>query len=497
MKPISSESYSAAVTRDDAHELASFGYTQQLRRTMGSFSSFAVAFSLISVITGVTANFGHGLQLVGGGVLASWLIVLCGQTLLALLLAELSNRMPLSGYGYQWTSRLMNPHYGFFVGWLLMLQFITGFPGVCATLGSQLGQWLGGDWMDSRGFVVLTLGVITLTTLIHLFGIRLASLVNDTGVWTEMFGVLGVGTILIVHALMSQPSAAVLVDTTQLGSGDTAGMAAWALSLLVGAWCLTGFEAAADMAEETHQPRKVVPRAMLLSLLSSGLAGAVLIGGTLLAMPDLKEAQAMSDPLMQTLESVVGAGWMSVIRIVILISIFACGLACMSATSRLLFSLARDSMLPGSGWLARVSSAQGAPRNAILLIFLLSSLVIVFLPRLDMITQISAVAGYMGYAGIVLAVLITRVPPPTAGFRLGAARPVLGTLAFFWVLGVVLALTVPPSEIEGFETRHLPAWSTAGGCLLGLCVYWCLVRKRLLKGRAGPPRAAASSQQRI
>ena len=59
--------------------------------------------------------------------------------------------------------------------------------------------------MDSRGFVVLTLGVtanfwswtsITLTTLIHLFGIRLASLVNDTGVWTEMFGVLGVGTIL-------------------------------------------------------------------------------------------------------------------------------------------------------------------------------------------------------------------------------------------------------------------------------------------------------------
>ena len=203
----------------------------------------------------------------------------------------------------------------------------------------------------------------------------------------------------------------------------------------------------------------------------------------------------MSDPLMQTLESVVGAGWVSVIRIVILISIFACGLACMSATSRLLFSLARDSMLPGSGWLARVSSAQGAPRNAILLIFLLSSLVIVFLPRLDMITQISAVAGYMGYAGIVLAVLMTRVPPPTAGFRLGAARPVLGTLAFFWVLGVVLALTVPASEIEGFETRHLPAWSTAGGCLLGLCVYLGLVRKRLLEGRAGPPRAAASNQE--
>ena len=478
----------------DNSDLAAFGYTQQLRRTMGGFSSFAVAFSLISVMTGVTANFGHGLQLVGGGVLVSWLIVLCGQTLLALLLAELSNRMPLSGYGYQWTSRLINPHYGFFVGWLLILQFITGFPGVCATLGAQLGSWLGGAWGESQGFVALTLGVITLTTLIHLFGIRMASLVNDAGVWTEMLGVLGVGAVLMIHALLKQPSSAVLVDTTQFETGDTAGMAAWALSLLVGAWCLTGFEASADMAEETHQPRKVVPRAMLVSLLSSGFAGALLIGGVLLAMPNLKEAQSMSDPLMQTLQSVVGAKWMGLLRIVILISIFACGLACMSATSRLLFSLARDKMLPCATWLSRVSSTQGTPRNTILLVFLLSSLVIVLLPRLDMITQISAVAGYMGYAGIVLAVLMTRVPPPTSGFCLGSVRPVVGILALLWVLGVVLALTLPPNDIQGFETRHLPAWSTAGGALVGLCVYLSLVRKRLLAGKAGPPQGGNMNQ---
>ena len=93
-------------------------------------------------------QFGHGLQLVGGGVLSSWLIVLCGQTLLALLLAELSNRMPLSGYGYQWTSRLMNPHYGFFVGWLLMLQFITGFL-ACAP--HWVLSWVSG-WGRLDGF---------------------------------------------------------------------------------------------------------------------------------------------------------------------------------------------------------------------------------------------------------------------------------------------------------------------------------------------------------
>ena len=125
----------------DAADLQKFGYVPQLNRSMGAFSSFAVAFSLISVFTGVFANFGHGLRQVGGSVVWSWLIVLAGQTLVALVLAELSTRFPLSGYGYQWTSRLINPHFGFFVGWLLTLQFLTGFPGVCATLAAQLGGW--------------------------------------------------------------------------------------------------------------------------------------------------------------------------------------------------------------------------------------------------------------------------------------------------------------------------------------------------------------------
>lgn len=85
----------------DAQDLVGFGYAQQLRRTLGGFSSFAVAFSLISVFTGVFANFGHGLRQVGGAVVWSWLIVLAGQSLVAWVMADLARRIPLSGYGYQ------------------------------------------------------------------------------------------------------------------------------------------------------------------------------------------------------------------------------------------------------------------------------------------------------------------------------------------------------------------------------------------------------------
>ena len=482
-----SNSESCPVEDQDANELRQFGYAQQLRRSMGGFSSFAVAFSLISVFTGVSANFGHGLRQVGGSLVWSWLIVLAGQMLVALLLAELSTRLPLSGYGYQWTSRLVNPHFGFFVGWLLTLQFLTGFPGVCATLASQVGQWLGGRWAQPSALVALTLAVIGVITLVHLFGIRLASRINDIGVWTELLGVFALSIGLIALALSRQVSPAALLNSTNAATGVTAGLGSWALSLLVGAWCLTGFEAAADLAEETHQPRRVVPRAMLMSLLGSGIAGFLLLGGVMLAIEDLPAAQNAADPLITTLRQALGAGWIAPVLAVIGVSVFACGLASMAATSRLLFALARDRMLPGSRWLAFVAEGQRTPRNAILFIWAVSSAVVLGLPSLDVMTQISAVAGYLGYAGIVLAALRAPAAAPGEGFRLGRARIWIGVAALVWVLGLVMALTIPPTPLPGIKTQHLPALSTAIAILVGIAIYLGLIRRRLLRGEAGPP----------
>jgi amino acid transporter len=336
----------------------------------------------------------------------------------------------------------------------------------------------------------LTLAVIALTAMVHLFGIRLASHVNNTGVWTELLGVFGLSVALITLALSRGRTAAVLLDSSNAVTGASAGLGAWALSLLVGAWCLTGFEAAADLAEETRQPRRVVPRAILLSLLSSGVAGFLLLCGVMLAIRDLPAAQQSGDPLMTTIAQTLGAGWTRVVRLVIGVSIFACGLASMAATSRLLFALARDRMLPGSRWLALVAEGHRTPRNAILFIWAVSSAVVLGLPSLDIITQISAVAGYLGYAGIVIAALGAAPASQRDGFRLGRARRWVGVAALFWVLGVVAALTIPPTPVAGMQTQHLPALSTSVGIGLGLIVYLALIRPRLLRGEAGPPRTA-------
>ncbi len=480
---------------EDQSELQAFGYKQQLARTMGKFSSFAISFSLISIITGIFANFSFGIQQVGGQLLWSWSLVGVGQLLVALVMADLAGRFPLAGYGYQWTSRLTNSHFGYFVGWLLLMQFITGFPGVCQAFASTLQGFIPATTGDNWFVTWITIGVITLTTVIHLFGIRIVSLVNDAGVYAEI-----VGVIFIILVLSGAWLAAGEYDFSIVFQGaadDNRGltMSAFALSLLVGAWCLTGFEAAADLAEETHEPRKTVPRAVIFSQVSAALAGFLMIAIFLLLAGDLNSIQHASSPLISILQQQLGTSITSFIGIIILLSIFACGVACMATATRLIYSLARDNMLPLSDHLMKVDDRSKSPRNASIAVWALACVFVLLVRKLAMITNISAVAGYLGYCGILWATIrTTKLEQSNHGFSLGRWRHVIQWVALLWTASVVAALTLPATQIEGMEETHLPAKSTFLALSVGAIIYFATIRSRIRRGVAGPPQPAASLQ---
>ena len=102
--------------RDDAH-LRSLGIKPELRRTLGFLSNFAIAFSFISVSTGSFGNFGYGIGLGGPMFFWTWPIIILGQTLVALVFAELASHFPVAGSIYQWSKRLSNRTLGWFTGW--------------------------------------------------------------------------------------------------------------------------------------------------------------------------------------------------------------------------------------------------------------------------------------------------------------------------------------------------------------------------------------------
>src|SRR5258708_3547429 len=113
----------ADAARDEA-DLARFGYKQELRRSLGVFSSFAVAFSYISPSTGIFTLFALGLTTIGGVFIWTWPVVALGQFIIALNFAEVTSHFPLAGSVFQWSNYMANRAYSWFTGWIYLFAGI-------------------------------------------------------------------------------------------------------------------------------------------------------------------------------------------------------------------------------------------------------------------------------------------------------------------------------------------------------------------------------------
>ena len=102
----------------DSAELSRFGYEQALERRTGRFASFAVAFAFVSIATGIFTTYGSVLNSSGPMGIWTWPIAVVGQLAVAAILGLLAAHIPVTGYHYQWMSRLANPVLGWIMGWL-------------------------------------------------------------------------------------------------------------------------------------------------------------------------------------------------------------------------------------------------------------------------------------------------------------------------------------------------------------------------------------------
>src|ERR1700704_6489238 len=223
----------------DAHDLGRFGYKQELRRVLGVYSSFAVAFSYISPSTGIFTLFILGISLAGPAFFWSWPIVVVGQLIVGLNFAEVSAHFPVAGSVYQWTKYLSNKTYAWFTGWIYLFAGVLTIAGVVATvplvlipLLNNLGMSIPTTPDAIRNVAAL---VLLSTTLLSIFGVRIVAFVNNTGVVFEIVGMVVFALILLLFYHHQSP--AVFTDFSYLGSGlgNQAGvfLAAMFMSLFV------------------------------------------------------------------------------------------------------------------------------------------------------------------------------------------------------------------------------------------------------------------------
>src|SRR5215471_18226394 len=199
----------AAAGRDAAEEIvARAGYRPELRRSLRFFSMFAIAFSIISITTGIFLNYGFGLSYWGPAAIWTWPIVGVGNLMIALVVAELGTRIPLAGYAYQWSARLVNSTYGWFVGFAGLLYMSVGGGAIMLGVASPL---LLSEFNvtnpSARLVFVVALILMLLPVIINIISIQVAARVNNVAVFTEIIGTVLFGVLLfILWAVKAKPT---------------------------------------------------------------------------------------------------------------------------------------------------------------------------------------------------------------------------------------------------------------------------------------------------
>ncbi len=459
-----------APSRSPAQDaLTRHGYKQELKREIGWFSSFAISFSIIAVTTGLFVTYGAGLQTAGPAFIWTWPVVGAGQFLLALVFARLARRIPLSGSVYQWTRELGGDWLAWWAGWLMIIWLLAGMAAVCYALASYTLPMFGVAAND-HNLVIATAAVLLSIAFINHMGVRTASLVNDGMVLLQIAVILVVGILLLTISVVQKTNSFHFLFTHPGHPGGLAFLGPLAFSSLAAAWTITGFEGAANLAEETKLPERRVPFAIVSSEVFSVIIGFIILLGFTLAIPSLDDATKDPAPFAYIMNHRFPHSVTMVVMAIILVEMYACALANLTTIGRVVWAMLRDRQLPASSWLGHLNSRK-VPANAMWFTAIMAALFTWWAKFEIVIAGVSSLAAYITYFMVVACSLSSR--PHKWGVGADSLRPIvprpLATVTLIWVLICLGALTLPGSAWINDEAIVVVL-------LLGLCI-WLPTRK--------------------
>lgn len=449
-------------------------YRQELHRGVGSFASFAAGFSFVSILTTVFQLFGLGFSFGGAAFFWTWPIVFVGQLLVALNFAQLAASWPIAGSIFQWASRLAGTTFGWFTGWVMIIaQILTVAVAAIAVQAVLPAIWdgfqiVGGPTADpslasptgARNAVLLGVLLLVVTTVVNILSVRMMALATSVGVMIEI-----VGVIVLVGALMLLPERSAAVVFTTEGAGPTDDPYIWAFlaSSLMAAYVLVGFDSAGELAEETHAPRKTIPKTIIRAVVISGLGGALLIIAALVAAPSLTDGSLATGGIAYVVTERLGPLFGRALLVAVAVAVFACTLAVQTSGSRMIFSMARERALPFWRTLARVSPRTGTPIATSIVVGVGAALALaVNFGQSAIFTALSSLCIamlYLAYLGVTAPLLMRRITSRGTGFPPGVdehGKPLftlgrwgipLNVIAVLYQVGMVVNLVWPRAEI--------------------------------------------------
>lgn len=456
MKPsVDSEQLQA---QRDARELERFGYAQELLRSMGGFSTFAISFSIISIITGVFTLYDYGLQM--GGPLEmtlGWPLVSLGSLFVGLSMGELCSAIPTSGGTYHWSAELGSPTWAWFTAWFNIVGLVTEVAGIDYGCATYLVPVLGLG--SSRAALLMTYGLILLShALINHYGIRWVAWLSDLSVTVHILGV-----VLLVGALLmfapKQPLS-FLLSHQNLSPIHAPYFWLFMLGMLQAQWTYTGYDGPAQVSEETVDPRHRAPWGIVMGVAVSAVFGYILVLGLTWAIPSvtgvLSTKDSAGNSLPAVLAIVVSTLGQSAGRAVLLVAVAAmwfCGLSTLTSASRVIYALSRDKGMPMAALWSKISHKYRTPGAAIWLAAGLAFAGMIYSGSVAVVTSISVVGCYLAYATPIY--LGWRSKPKwiekRGPWHLGSRSNLINVLALGWTVFICAVMVMPPNTRTGFS----------------------------------------------
>jgi amino acid permease (GABA permease) len=486
-----------AAARDaaDSAELAKLGYKQELRRGMSGFSNFAVSFSIISILAGCITSYAIALN--SGGPAAinlGWPIVGIFVLAVALGMAEVCSRFPTAGGLYFWAGRLAKRNkrgWAWTTGWFNILGEIAVTAAIDYGAATTMMAFAALVWGITPSLPVTFLVFVVLIIvhgLLNTFGVNLVSILSNISAWWHIVGVL-----VIVAVLWIVPTHHQSVSWTFLtfhnNTGWGFGPYVFLLGLLMSQYTYTGYDASAHVAEETKDAAKAAPRGMIMSVVISIIGGWILLYSITAAIQNgsdagLNKLAATSTglpPAQIFLDALNNPTLAKFLLFIVCGAQFFCGLASVTANSRMSFAFSRDNALPGSRFWSQVNKRTQTPTNSIWLC--VGVAIVLVIPAIwnytayAAVTSIAVIGLYIAY---VIPVLLRRLQGKafqTGPFSLGRLSPFIGWVAVVWVVFITILFVLPPLSPVTVSTFNYAPVAVVVVVLLAV-VLWFAYGKR-------------------
>jgi amino acid transporter len=329
--------------------------------------AIAISVSVLAPGMAMLLNVSGVATTAGGSTPLAFLLGGVACLALAFVVIGFTRRMASAGYAYTYASRSLGRGGGFMAGWLYFFGFICFVPmtmsgvGYLATdlLGIGVGWWIAFFFLGMILFVILSTVRIKVTTRVQL--------------------IIGIATVAVI----------VLVDLITTAKGGLHGQAPGAFTfghtlsggfngvfygIILGVTSYIGFETAADFGEETAQPRKYIPIAVISATLFAVVFYLWTTYSETIGFGVTNGKAFAADPVaLQTIANTFVGSWLGTLVLIGgMCSAFIVCVACATAAARTLFAMGREGVLPAA--FARTHPRFKTPVNAVLTVTVVSIL---------------------------------------------------------------------------------------------------------------------------